>query len=324
MKTVTILGYKDALATSITGTADLFSMAGVIWQRIHGEPQTPMFKVQIATMGGEPIECANGITLNAHCAIEDLDHSDLLFIPTMVGRIDTTLDANRELFPIIKRLMAQGCDVASNDTGAFLLAEAGILEGKKATTHWGFIELFHQRYPNVLLEPAQLITADGNIFCSGGGMAWLDLGIFLMERYYGHDIAKQTAKAFVIDVGRHEQSVYSEIPGKKYHQDTDILKIQEWLEQHYAERINLDGLAEKFALSTRTFKRRFKLATQDTPLQYLQRIRIDAAKKHLENSRKPIDTIASLVGYMDQSAFAKLFKRETGLTPGEYRARFRK
>lgn len=323
MKTVTILGYKDALATSITGTADLFSMAGIVWQRIHGEPLQPMFKVQIATEDGEPIQCANGMQLNAHCAIDDVQHSDLLFVPSMVGRITDTLTDCAKLLPFIERLYKQGCDIASNDTGAFLLAEAGILENRKATTHWGFTEMFHQRYPNVQLEPAQLITADDNVFCSGGGMAWLDLSIFLMERYYGHELAKQTAKAFVIDIGRHEQSVYSEIPGKKYHQDADILKIQEWLEQHYAERINLDGLAEKFALSTRTFKRRFKAATQDTPLQYLQRLRIDAAKKHLESSRKPIDTIASLVGYMDQSAFAKLFKRETGLTPGEYRARFR-
>ena len=322
MKTVTIIGYPGALASTITGTADLFSMAGVVWQRIHGEPIEPKFKVQIASIDGEAIQCANGIMLMAQTKIEDVSHSDIIIVPTMVGRIDETLQENSQWLPHLKKLSEQGCDIASNDTGAFLLAQAGILDGKKATTHWGFTDLFRANYPNVDLKANQLITADGNVFCSGGGMAYFDLAIFLLERYYDHELAKQTAKAFVFDVGRHEQGAYSSIPGKKYHQDNDVLKIQTWLEENYSQSINLENLAEKFSLSSRSFKRRFKAATQETPLQYLQKLRIDAAKKQLESNRKPIDEIASIVGYMDQSAFSKLFKRETALTPGEYRSRF--
>lgn len=322
MKTVTIIGYPGALASTITGAADLFSMAGVVWQRIHGEPVEPRFNVQIASADGGPIACANGLSLMANIKIEDVLSSDIIIVPTIAGRIDDTLKQNATWLPHLKKLHDEGCDVASNDTGAFVLAEAGILDGKKATTHWGFTDLFRALYPQVDLQASQLITADGNVFCSGGGMAWFDLAIYLLERYYGHELAKQTAKAFVFDVGRHDQGAYSSIPGKKYHQDEDVLKIQSWLETNYSQSINLENLADQFSLSSRSFKRRFKAATQETPLQYLQKLRIDAAKKQLESNRKPIDEIASIVGYMDQSAFSKLFKRETALTPGEYRSRF--
>lgn len=322
MKTVTIIGYDGALASAITGTADLFSMAGVVWQRIHGEPTEAKFDVQIASIDGGPITCANGIQLMTHLKIEDVKTSDVIIVPTMMGRLEDTLKQNAPWLGHLKKLSDEGCDIASNDTGAFLLAEAGILNGKKATTHWGFTDLFRARYPEVDLQANQLITADANVFCSGGGMAWLDLAIFLLERYYDHELAKQTAKAFVIDLGRHDQGAYSSIPGKKYHQDADVLNIQTWLEQNYEKSINLENLAEQFSLSSRSFKRRFKAATHETPLQYLQKLRIDAAKKQLESNRKPIDEIASIVGYMDQSAFSKLFKRETALTPGEYRSRF--
>lgn len=322
MKTVTIIAYEGALASAITGTADIFSMAGVVWQRIHGESVQPKFRVQIASHDGHSVECANGLRIMANCRITDISSSDLIIVPTMVSRISSTLEQNKAWLPHLKNLYQKGCDVASNDTGAFLLAEAGILDGKKATTHWGFTELFRNRYPEVDLQSNQLITSDENVFCSGGGMAWLDLAIYLLERYEGHEIAKQTAKAFVIDIGRNDQGAYSSIPGKKYHKDEDILKVQTWLEENYQASINLEDVATLFSFSSRSFKRRFKAATQETPLQYLQKLRIDAAKKILESGRKPIDQIASIVGYMDQSAFSKLFKRETGLTPGEYRSRF--
>lgn len=322
MKTVTILGFDQALATTITGAADIYGLAGVIWQRIQGEPISPQFSVRFATPDGQPIECANGIRLSADCCAADVQETDLLIIPTIVGRIDTTLASLAPLFPWLHRLHQQGTDIASNDTGAFILAEAGILDNKLATTHWGFTELFRHRYPKVNLQPAQLITADENVYCSGGGMAWLDLAIFLIERYCGPELALQTAKSFVFDFGRQDQSVYSAIPNKKYHQDEDILKVQNWMENNLEKNIHLDRLAEQFHMSPRTFKRRFKQATGETALEHLQKLRIDAAKRALESKRFTVEVIAGMVGYQDQSAFSKLFKRETGLTPGAFRSKF--
>jgi len=322
VKTVTILAFEHVYATALTGVADLFNMAGVGWNRIQGEPPEPRFQVNIVTELGQPIRCANNITIDAHGSIEQFPDTDLLIVPTIAGQMEKTLQRNQGLLPWLQHHHRQGADIASNCTGSFLLAEAGLLDGKTATTHWGFVEQFQQRFPRVDLQPEQLITADGNVFCSGGGMAWLDLALYLIERYYGHEIAIACAKSNVIDMDRSSQSAYSVVRSKKYHHDLTILAIQEWLEDHYQDKIQLDDVARRFDLTPRTFKRRFKAATGDSPLHYLQSLRIDAAKKYLESSHKRFDDITRLAGYEDTSSFTRLFKKHTGLLPSQYRVKF--
>ncbi|WJG11066.1 helix-turn-helix domain-containing protein [Aliiglaciecola sp. LCG003] len=322
MNTVTILGYSQAYASAITGALDLFALAGVTCQRMQGLPPQQRFSVQLASVGGKDIECINQLTLKSHIAIEDVNTTDLLIIPTIGGKVENVLDNNRNLLPFIQHFYRAGADIASNCSGAFFLAEAGILNERTATTHWGYADLFSQRYPQVKLQPNQLITQDGNLYCSGGGMAWFDLALLLIERYCGHDVATDTAKAHVLDLSRGNQAAYAQLRSKKYHQDSEVLVVQEWLENHYYQVITLNKLAEQVSLTTRTLLRRFKIATEQTPFSYLQSIRVEAAKKLLETESHSLETITGLVGYEDLSSFTRLFKSVTGLSPSQYRKKF--
>lgn len=322
MHKVTILGYDQAYASAITGALDLFALAGITWQRMQGLEPQKCFNVQLASINQKDIHCINQLTLKSQIAIEDVSHTDLLIIPTIGGKLESVLESNRNLLPFIRHFHHNGADIASNCSGAFLLAEAGILNGKTATTHWGYAELFKQRYPEVDLQPEKLITQNGTIYCSGGGMAWFDLALLLIERYCGHDVATETAKAHVLDIARGNQAAYAQLRSKKYHQDIEIKKAQEWLELNFSKAITLDSLAASVNLSTRTFLRRFKQATGQTPLNYLQSIRVETAKKLLETQSQSLETLTNAVGYEDLSSFTRLFKTFTGLSPSQYRKKF--
>lgn len=333
MQTVSIIGFDGALASAITGVIDLFRLAGVTWARIHGEQPVPHFTTRLLTRNGDPCRCINGITLLSDGRWEELNresanNTDLVIVPTIGAPIDQVLASNSDLidwlsqFNNLNNNLAGRVRVASNCTGAFLLAEAGLLDGREATTHWGFSTAFRQRYPQVDLHPEKLVTVDGHIACAGGGMAWWDLGVHLVERHAGAQIARELAKAFVIDAGRNSQAPYSALQTKRYHSDPVILKLQSWLEEHYGEAVNLQSLAALSGLTTRSLIRRFKQATGDTPTSYLQAIRIEAAREHLENSRWSVEDVTRLVGYEDVSSFSRLFRKQTGLAPGTYRSRF--
>jgi len=322
VKRVTVLGFEYAFASAITGITDVLSMAGITWNRIQGDPSQKHFEVTIASEGGKPIRCSNGIEIQAHKSLEEVAHTDLLLVPTIAGNIEKTLLLNQSVLPWLRKHFEQGADIASNCTGAFFLAEAGLLDGKQATTHWGYVDQFEQRYPKVNLKASQLITSDGSVFCSGGGTAWLDMALFLIERYCGYDVAVATAKSHVFDLRRTSQSAYSNIVSKKYHHDHSIQKIQDWLGNHYHQSINISLLATKVSMTERTFKRRFKQATGESTINYLQNIRIEAAKKLLEHGNLSVERITHDVGYEDMSSFIRLFKKQTALSPSAYRAKF--
>lgn len=322
MRHVTVLGFDYAFASAITGVSDLLSTAGVTWNYIHGHAMASEFNVEIATLTGAPVLCANNIEIKAHRSINDIKRTDLLLIPTIAGDIDETLKRNKQLIPWIVEQATQGADIASNCTGAFLLAETGLLNHKMATTHWGFVDAFRAQYPDVNLQPEQLITADGAIFCSGGGMAWLDMALFLIERYCGYDIAMASAKSNVFDISKSSRAAYTSIPGKRYHQDAAILRLQDWLDNNYHQNVSVAQLAEQCSMTVRTLNRRFKQATGDSLIYYLQCLRVDAAKKLLKGEAITIEAITQKVGYQDVSSFIRLFKKHTGLSPSAHRARY--
>lgn len=324
MHTVTILGYEQAYASAITGALDLFALAGVTWQRMQGQSPQQKFQVQLASIAKKDINCINQLSLKSHVAIEDVTHTDLLIIPTIGGKIEDVLAKNRNLLPYIRQFFTSGSDIASNCSGAFFLAESGILSGKVATTHWGYAEQFRRAYPQVYLQADKLITQDQTIYCSGGGMAWFDLALLLIERYCGHDVASSTAKAHVLDISRGNQSAYAQLRSKKYHQDEDIRLVQEWLENNYTKAVQLDSLAAQFNMSSRTLLRRFKQATSQTPFPYLQSIRVEAAKRMLEAESTSLEKITNQVGYDDLSSFTRLFKSLTDLSPSQYRKKFKR
>lgn len=329
MRTVSIIGFDGALASAITGVIDLFRLAGVTWARINGEPPEPQFTTRLLTKDGAPCRCINGLTILPDGAWDDRqpseDSTDLVIIPTIGGPIERVLAKNPELIEWLAGFQSSDSGqvrVASNCTGAFMLAEAGLLNGRQATTHWGFSNQFRQRYPAVDLHPDKLITVDGQVACAGGGMAWWDLGIYLVERHAGAQVARELAKAFVIDAGRTSQAPYGALQARRYHSDAAILTLQDWLDEHYGQPVTLQLLAAQSGLTERSLIRRFRAATGDTPTGYLQILRIEAARQHLENSRVSVEEVTRQVGYEDVSSFSRLFRKHTGLTPGTYRSRF--
>lgn len=322
MKTIVVLGVDLALASTITGIMDVFNMSGVTWNRFNHKPRDHHFDVRVVSVDGKPINCMGDVHIKMHGSINDITHADLILVPTLAGNPEKTMELNQAAIPWLKHHYDQGADIAGLSTGAYFLAEAGILNNKLATTHWGFAEPFKVRYPQVKLTPEQLITADGNVFCAGGTVACLDLCLFFLERYFGNEYASETASSAVVDAVRNSPLAYDLARSKKYHQDEDVLAIQAWLEEHYSESINLENLSDQFNMSTRTFKRRFKLATGETPLAYLQSLRIEGAKKKLELGSESIEKISVEIGYEDMAFFSKLFKRLTGLSPTQYRKKF--
>ncbi|HET8848850.1 MAG TPA: helix-turn-helix domain-containing protein [Marinobacter sp.] len=327
LKTVTIIGFDGALASAITGVIDLFRLAGVTWARIHGQPPQPLFRTRLLTEDGTPCRCINGVSIIADGSWQtSLPAADeLVMIPTIGAPIDTVLAANAALINWLRefeRTTGDDVRVASNCTGAFLLAEAGLLDGREATTHWGFSEVLRHRFPAVNLRPEKLVTVDGPVACAGGGMAWWDLGVYLVERLSGAQVARELAKAFVLDVGRTSQAEYSVLQARRYHSDAAILRLQDWLEGHFQEPVTSTALAQEAGLSERSLLRRFKAATGESPTAYLQLVRVEAARRRLERGREGLESVTRAVGYEDVSSFSRLFRKHTGLSPGAYRAKF--
>ncbi len=322
MLNVVILGFDQALASAITGVADLLALAGVSWNRIQNLPTQRLFNVKITSHDGKPFECINGLTLCAHLSFAEIENADVIVVPTIGGPIMEVLEQNQALIALLQKAHKQDCIISGNCTGNFLLAQAGILDGKPATTHWGYKELFEQLYPNVHLKADQLITKSDNIYCSGGGHSWFDFGLHLIERKFDYDTALQSAKSFVLDYRRDSQLSYSIMGLSRNHKDSLVQKIQNWLDQNYAQPFNMDALTEKFNVSKRTLIRRFNTALDMPPNRYVQAIRMDAAQKLLEETQHTVDVIMLKVGYEDASSFRRLFRKKTGLTPTEYRSRF--
>ena len=236
--------------------------------------------------------------------------------------IEQILQKSPELVPWISRQYNRGAHVASICTGVFLLAETGLLDGKSATLHWGFAEMFRRKYPQVNLKQDQMFIDQGRLYCSAGVNAGMDLSLYLVEKFCGRQTAVQSAKTMILDLGREMQTPYISFLFPKDHGDPLVVKTQEWIEQHYTQSIDYDRLAGKFRMSRRSLERRFKQATGVTPLGYLQQLRVETAKRLLEDGSQTFNEITYQVGYEDIPFFRKVFVRLTGLRPKEYQQRF--
>ena len=322
MHNVVITAFPGAMSSAIAGVADLLVSSGVLWNVIQGEPHERYFSVRIASEDGNPVRCVNGIEISAHMSFADIDHTDILIVPTIAVHINDVLKKEQALTELLRKADKKGWTICGNCTGNVLLAESGVLDGRKATTHWGYRDFFAERYPGVELAADQLITRDGDIYCAGGGLAWFDLTLHLIERFVSHEVAMQTAKAFVFDYRRDSQLSYSLMRLSKPHKDDRISEIQEWLDAHYADKVLVEELASQFGMSKRTLIRRFNSALSMSPNAYIQTVRIEAARKLLEETERTVDVVMNEVGYEDGSSFRRLFRSKTGLTPTEYRRRF--
>ena len=319
---VIILGFDGVLSSVLTGALDLFSFTGVSWQRFSDLEVQPKFKVQIASVGGVDIKCSNRLILQAHCDINDIQECDLLLIPTIGDSIDKVLKRNSELLPHLIRLADTNADIASNCSGAFFLAEAGLLDNKIATTHWGYANKFKADYPLVDLQENQFVTQSGNIFCAAGGSAFYDLALLLIERYCGREMSTQVAKTQIIDSKRGSQNSYTNVTLHKPHSDVLVKQVQEYIENNFEQSIQVSDLATMVNVTSRTLNRRFQSCIAMRPIEYIQAVRIEQAKRLLESGKVSIKSLAYQVGYNDISSFTRLFKRATELTPKEYQDKF--
>lgn len=319
MINITVLAFDYVLPAALMGIHDLLYYAGRAEQ--HGGQRR--FTIRIASWDGLPVRTMNQLTLTPHCAVQDIEHSDVYLVPTIAGNIEQTLEHNPQLIQLLQRASKSDCLIGSNSSGVFFLAEAGLLDQRPATTHWSTVELFRKRYPLVDLRADQQLIHDGNTLCDAGGMSWFDLGLYLVELFCDHQTAVDTARFFMVDSERTAQLTFSPMVSKKYHSDQTILEIQNWMEDHYRAHTPMEELGNRFGLSNRSLIRRFKQATGITPSHYLQETRIDNATRLLVRSNKTVEEITHAVGYEDISSFTRLFKRKTGLTPSNYRARFK-
>lgn len=321
MKKISILAIHNTIITTVAGPMDVFFQVGQLWNHINGEPLEPHFDVEIVSVNGAPVRCLNNIFIKPHRAMDEVDKTDLILIPSITD-IEKTIKHSAQILNWLADSHKQGTSIASVCTGAFLLAETGLLDGKTATTHWGFVDLFRQRYPRVLLKPERLITDEDNLYCAGALSAGIDLSFYLVEKYCGYEIALQCSKALLHDMGRHTQAPYSVFSFQKKHADEAIRQAQQWLESNYTCQIDMNNVAKIHGMSRRTFERRFKKATGDTPLLYLQRTRVEAAKRLMEKQKGTFEEFSYALGYENSSHFREIFKRHTGLLPTQYQQKF--
>ncbi|MFC1883164.1 GlxA family transcriptional regulator [Thermodesulfobacteriota bacterium] len=321
MKKVTILGLETTNATMISGPLDLFIMAGVLWNDIFGEPPTPLFDVEIVTLDGKEVRCLGNVQMKAHRSIKEVNETDLVLV-TSIAPVEQPFEPFYDAIPWLIDLYEKGTYIAGLCTGTFILAETGLLDGKTATTHWGYTAQFKERYPKVNLRPEHLITEDDNLFCSGASNACLDLSLYLVEKFYGRDITVKLAKSYVQDMDRNFQAPYSVFKFQKNHNDESIKKAQNWIEKNFVKKFNVEELAAKFGMGRRTFERHFKACTGDSPLYYTQRNRVEAAKALLEKNNKTLEEVSYEVGYEDTGFFREIFKKHVGLCPKTYQAKW--
>ncbi|MEW6500440.1 MAG: helix-turn-helix domain-containing protein [Thermodesulfobacteriota bacterium] len=324
MKKVTILAIDGCSATTITGPMDVFTLTGVLWNRIFGQVVLPYFEVEIATITGNAVSCNNNLPIRPHISMEAVKQTDLILVPAIFQVEKVLPGIDNAVISWLGRHYERGAHLASVCTGSFVLALTGLLDGKEATTHWAVTETFRQLYPEVILKPEKLITDAGDIFCSGSMSSCIDLSMYLVEKYCGHQVAVECSKILAHDMGRHSQAPYTPFRFQRNHQDDAVLRCQIYLEEQFQGEIDIGKLAGQHGMGRRTMERRFKAATGDSPLCYLQRVRVEEAKKMLESGRESFDAISYKVGYEDSGFFRRVFRKYTGLNPIEYRGKFQR
>jgi transcriptional regulator GlxA family with amidase domain len=319
MKHISILVPNGAILGSLEGSRQLFTQVNHFFTS-KGAP--PIFKVQLVGLNKETTLSGGSFTANVDALIKDIKKTDLIIIPAIDGDLSEGIEQNRKYIPWIIDQYTNGAEVASLCLGAFLLASTGLLDGRKCATHWMAEGAFRAMFPKVNLVTEKVITDEAGLYSSGGAFSYLNLLLYLIEKYAGRDISILTAKVFAIEIERDSQLSFTIFQGQKNHEDDQIKKAQEFIENNFQERISVDQLASMFALGRRNLERRFKKATSNTVAEYIQRVKIEAAKMSLESSRVNVNEVMYKVGYTDTKAFRSTFKKFTGLSPLQYKGKY--
>ena len=321
MKNVSILVPESSVIQAIADPQYLFTAVN---QFLIASGKEPLFKVQLVGIKKEVKQNDGMFSVFTDQQTKDVNQTDLIFIPALFGDMTSAIAKNQNLIPWIVDQYEKGAEVASLCVGAFLLASTGLLNGKKCSTHWGFQKELKEMFPEVEIVEGSIVTEENRIYSSGGANSYWNLLLYLVEKYTDRETAILASKYFAIDIDRDSQSAFSIFKGQKTHKDLEIKKAQEYIETNFYDKMTIDELADKFGIGRRSFERRFKKSTNNTVIEYIQRIKIEAAKRSFETSRKNISEVMFNVGYTDTKAFRDVFKKITGLTPIEYRNKYNK
>lgn len=307
--------------SSIVGAYKIFSRANAYWKEHH---EKELFRIELAGISTQ-VDFYNGLfCAKPHTHIAAISATDLVIIPSLNHNYQQAVNDNQPLIEWIEQQYKKGAAIASICTGAFLLASAGLLDGKTCSTHWSAANSFQVMFPKVKLQTDQLITDENGIYTNGGAYSFLNLIIYLVEKYYDRATAIFCSKVFQIETDRMSQSPFAIFTGQKLHGDAMVQQAQAYIESNLQEKISVEALSFRLAVGRRNFDRRFIKATGNTPVEYAQRVKIESAKKALETSRKTINEVMYEVGYSDVKAFREVFRKITGMSPLEYRGRYNK
>lgn len=328
MRHIKIWVYDGILASGVAGSIDVFTAANAVWRERNGKGRgmSSLFEWRIESLDGKPVHTASGQIVSVDGPISPRATADAVIVTgpfiADIERFFERPELLRPLFSALRRQHERGALLASYCTGSFVLAEAGLLDGGVATTHWAKARTFAKRYPRVDLRVSEILTEQNRILCSGAVTTSLNLALRLVEKFAGTQVAAATGKMMLIDTNRGSQSSYATMQYEPRHSDALVLRAQRWMEKSLQQGFSLGELARHLAVSERTLNRRFKQALGEAPLHYLQSLRVDVAKRLLETRGLNVDVVSARVGYSDLSTFRRLFKRETGLSPREYQRRF--
>ncbi|AMX02741.1 GlxA family transcriptional regulator [Microbulbifer thermotolerans] len=320
MRTVTFLLIDQMLAT---GTVLPLEMLRGAESRARVEGEGPAMRLVTTSQDGKPVTTSSGFSFTPDAPLANTPDSDLIYIPALWRNPRPALKRSGPLLKWLRDQAEAGAAISAVGTGVCFLAEAGLLDGKPATTHWHYFERFATDYPQIKLKRQYFITRADKLFCAASVNALADVTVYLIRQLYGPAVASHVERNFSHEIRRpFEEIAYSE-GAVQLHPDEDIIQAQTWLKEHCSEDIRLSTVAKRFEMSVRSFNRRFKLATGQTPLQYLQNVRVDMARELLQSTNLSVNEIAEKVGYQDMGHFTALFKKFLSTTPSEYRTTVR-
>jgi transcriptional regulator GlxA family with amidase domain len=322
MKHISVLVPRGAATLNcIDGSYMMFTRANDF---LKGMGREPLFDVKLIGLGKEPEVYERLFTVKPDHAFSAVKKTDLIIIPAVNGKWTEVIEANKKFLPWISEQYRNGAEVASLCVGTFLLAATGLLKGKRCATHWNSANDFRKMFPEAQLVSDKIITDEQGIYSSGGANSFWNLLLYLLEKYTDREVAIVASKYFALEIDRYSQSPFMMFRGQKEHEDDAVRKAQEYIEQNFQVRITVDQLSSQFAIGRRSLERRFKKATCNTVSEYIQRVKIEAAKKNFESSNKNVSEVMWDVGYSDTKAFRTMFKKITGLSPAEYRNKYNK
>ncbi len=312
----------QSILSSIVGPYKIFSFVNQ-YLMDSGRRDTPFYNIDLVGLVHETKLYNEIFSIRPTKLIEEVTHTDLVIITTLFGDMQQELERNADFIPWIREMRKkEQAEVASLCVGAFLLADTGLVDGRDCATHWSMFDLFRKMYPKVNLLPDSIITEDDGIYSSGGSYSFLNLLLHLVQKYNGKEMANWVAKMFEIEIDRTSQGPFFIFQGQKNHDDHLIKKVQTFIEENYEHPFSLNDLAKEFNISKRNLMRRFKRATDNTPIQYLQRVKVEAAKRGLETTNNSINEIMYGTGYNDIKSFRETFKKLVGIPPSVYRLKY--